>query len=365
MRVAVTLAPSALAIPVLLAAAPGAARAEGGACRDDDPPIAVVVEGASPALERAIFVDLAAELARTDLCARLEPATSPGAPAAPGAGGARHARRTSAIARVTIRVAPEGVAAVRVDDEVTHKRLERTVEVAGLEDDGRALAIAIAADELLRASWVELTLKRRDAAAPEEPVPPAVRASVDELRKEPGDAGAGANEIGLRATLAAYGGGQVQLGGALFFRRDFRRDLGGDALPWLAGSVFVYGREAIPTSAALGTVLGHAAGGGASLAVYVARTARARLGVEAAAEVGYVVFEGRAEGSASASRFGGPTAFGALGVTADVDLRPVRLGASVGALAPLLMVEALEGDTVVTGMGGPGVLATMGAGVAF
>ncbi|WP_437774372.1 hypothetical protein [Sorangium sp. So ce1097] len=355
MRAAVTLAPSALAIPVLLAAAPGDARAEAGACSGDDPPIAVVVEGATPALERAIFVDLAAELARTDLCARLEAGTPPDAP------GARPARRAPAIARVTIRVAPEGVAAVRVDDEVTHKRLERTVEVAGLEDDGRALAIAIAADELLRASWVELTLKRRDAAAPAEPVPPAVRASVDELRKAPPDAGAGANEIGLRATVAAYGGGQVQLGGALFFRRD----LGGDALPWLAASVFVYGREALPASAALGTVLGHAAGGGASLSVYVARTARARLGVEAAAEVGYVVFEGRAEGSASASRFGGPTAFGALGVTADVDLRPVRLGASVGALAPFLMVEALEGDTVVTGMGGPGVLAAMGAGVAF
>lgn len=359
MRAAVTLAPSALAIPVLLAVAPGDARAEAGACSGDDPPIAVVVEGATPALERAIFVDLAAELARTDLCARLEAGTPPDAP------GARPARRAPAIARVTIRVAPEGVAAVRVDDEVTHKRLERTVEVAGLEDDGRALAIAIAADELLRASWVELTLKRRDAAAPAEPVPPAVRASVDELRKAPPGAGAGANEIGLRATVAAYGGGQVQLGGALFFRRDFRRDLGGDALPWLAASVFVYGREALPASAALGTVLGHAAGGGASLSVYVARTARARLGVEAAAEVGYVVFEGRAEGGASASRFGGPTAFGALGVTADLDLRPVRLGASVGALAPFLMVEALEGDTVATGMGGPGVLAAMGAGVAF
>ncbi|WP_438021946.1 hypothetical protein [Sorangium sp. So ce233] len=350
MRAAVTLARSALAIPALLAAAPGAARAAGGACSGDDPPIAVIVEGATPALERAIFVDLAAELERTDLCARLEADTS---------AGAAGARRAPAIARVTIRVSPQGVAAVRVDDEVTHKRLERTVEVAGLQDDGRALSIAIAADELLRASWVELTLKRRAAAASAEPVPPAVRASVDE-RREATDAGGGAaraTEIGLRATLAAYGGGQVQLGGALFFRRD--------VLPWLAGSMFVYGREALPASAALGTVLGHAAGGGASLSMYLARTARARLGVEAAAEVGYVVFEGRPEGGASGSSFGGPTAFGSLGVTADVDVRPVRFGASVGALAPLMMVEALEGDAVVTGMGGPGVLATVGAGVAF
>lgn len=338
----------ALALPALFAATAGVARAEeGDACGGDAPPIAVLVEGATPELERAIFVDLAAELARTHLCARLEAGASPDA---------RGAGRERAIARVTIRISPEGVAAVRVDDAMTWKRLERTVEVAGLKDDGRALALAIAADELLRASWVEPTPRRRAAMASAAPAP----ALAGGLREAP-DAGGGpdrrATEIGVRATVAAYGGGQVQVGGALLLRRD--------VLPWLAGSVFVYAREALPASAALGTVLGHAAGGGASLSAYVARTGRARLGFEAAVEAGYVLFEGRAEEGASASRFGGPTAFGALGVTADVDVRPVRFGASVGALAPFMMVEALAGDAAVTSMGGPGVLAALGAGVAF
>ncbi|CAN94977.1 hypothetical protein predicted by Glimmer/Critica [Sorangium cellulosum So ce56] len=54
-----------------------------------------------------------------------------------------------------------------------------------------------------------------------------------------------------------------------------------------------------------------------------------------------------------------------LVVTADVDVRPVRFGASVGALAPFMMVEALAGDAVVTSTGGPGVLAALGAGVVF
>ncbi|WP_157906889.1 MULTISPECIES: hypothetical protein [Sorangium] len=52
-------------------------------------------------------------------------------------------------------------------------------------------------------------------------------------------------------------------------------------------------------------------------------------------------------------------------MTADVDVRPVRFGASVGALAPFMMVEALAGDAVVTSTGGPGVLAALGAGVVF
>ncbi|WP_437292710.1 hypothetical protein [Sorangium sp. So ce426] len=340
-----------LVLPALLAASAGVARAEGDACGGDAPPIAVLVEGATPELERAIFVDLAAELARTDLCARLEAGASPDA---------RGAGRERAIARVTIRISPEGVAAVHIDDAVTQKRLERTVDVAGLKDDGRALALAIAADELLRASWVEPTLRRRAAMASAAPAPTAAPAPAGGVREAPGAGGGAdrrANEIGVRATVAAYGGGQVQLGGALFLRRD--------VLPWLAGSVFVYAREALPASAALGTVLGHAAGGGASLSAYVARTGRARLGFEAAVEVGYVLFEGRAEEGASASRFGGPSAFGALGVTADVDVRPVRFGASVGALAPFMRVEALAGDAVVTSTGGPGVLAALGAGVVF
>jgi hypothetical protein len=336
-----------LVLPALLAATAGVARAEGDVCGGDAPPIAVLVEGATPELERAIFVDLAAELARTDLCARLEAGASPDA---------RGAGRERAIARVTIRISPEGVAAVHIDDAMTQKRLERAVDVSGLKDDGRALALAIAADELLRASWVEPTLRRRAAMASAAPAP----AAAGGVREAPG-AGGGADrratEIGVRATVAAYGGGQVQLGGALLLRRD--------VLPWLAGSVFVYAREALPASAALGTVFGHAAGGGASLSAYVARTGRARLGVEAAVEAGYVLFEGRAEEGASASRFGGPTAFGALGVTADVDVRPVRFGVSVGALAPFMMVEALAGDAVVTSMGGPGMLAALGAGVVF
>lgn len=55
-------------------------------------------------------------------------------------------------------------ARIVVRDALTRKQLERTLELGALPADSRALAIAAAADELLRASWAELLL--RDAPPP-------------------------------------------------------------------------------------------------------------------------------------------------------------------------------------------------------
>ena len=49
---------------------------------------------------------------------------------------------------------------IELDDRVTHKRVARDLPLRNIPANGRALAIAIASDELLRASWAELTLTR-------------------------------------------------------------------------------------------------------------------------------------------------------------------------------------------------------------
>jgi hypothetical protein len=48
---------------------------------------------------------------------------------------------------------------VDIDDHATDKRISRNVSLAALPDDGHALAVAVAVDELLRASWAELLLR--------------------------------------------------------------------------------------------------------------------------------------------------------------------------------------------------------------
>ena len=52
---------------------------------------------------------------------------------------------------------------IEVRDAVTHKRVRRDVDLSRIPDDGRAAAIAIESDELLRASWAEVAL---DTARP-------------------------------------------------------------------------------------------------------------------------------------------------------------------------------------------------------
>jgi hypothetical protein len=67
-------------------------------------------------------------------------------------------------------------ALIRIGDEVTDKRVERTMDLTGMPPDSRPLAVAAAADELLRASWAELQM--RDAPPPAMAPPPAVLTAV-------------------------------------------------------------------------------------------------------------------------------------------------------------------------------------------
>lgn len=80
------------------------------------------------------------------------------------------------LAEITVRDAGPDAVAVTVRDLVTDKRVERGLALGHVPRDSRALAIAIAADELLRASWAELVL--RDAPAPPSPPPEVVTRSL-------------------------------------------------------------------------------------------------------------------------------------------------------------------------------------------
>src|SRR5262249_48476924 len=59
-----------------------------------------------------------------------------------------------------------------VEDRVTSKRIERVVRLSRTSEETRPIEIALAADELLRASWAEIVL--RDAPRGEVEAPPEV-----------------------------------------------------------------------------------------------------------------------------------------------------------------------------------------------
>ncbi len=232
-------------------------------CAPDQSRIEVTIEGGADRLAPAILEELDAELGRAHLCA-----------SAPG-------DRSKPLARIRVTLHEGAAASIRIEDAVTKKTVERAVDVADLPADGRALPIAIAADELLRASWAEVSL-RPEVENAKEPVPPVVRASVAPPKLPPPFVRR--TELGLRATVNVYGGGQTHLGGALYARRD----LGS----WITGEAFGYAREAMPVTAADGSIRTHAWGGGLSLDLHLLRAGVARFGVKAGAELGYVLFEG-------------------------------------------------------------------------
>ncbi len=71
---------------------------------------------------------------------------------------------------------------LQVRDAVTSKDVERAVDTSSIPADGRALFVAVAAVDLLRASWAELALAR---SLPPLPAPPEVRAMVERALPPP------------------------------------------------------------------------------------------------------------------------------------------------------------------------------------
>lgn len=65
---------------------------------------------------------------------------------------------------------------VLVKDAITDKRVARDVDLTTIPNDGRPLTVALAADELLRASWAEVNLV--GAPAPVRPVPREVSEAI-------------------------------------------------------------------------------------------------------------------------------------------------------------------------------------------
>lgn len=291
------------------------------------------MQGGSPAFEAALRAEIATELGRAKICATSD--------------------KEGALAKIVITLPAKDAALVRVDDAVTTKSVERKVAVDRMPDDGKALAIAIAADELLRASWAEVTLRPEE---PKAPVPEVVKRAVASAAPKP-IAFERKTELGLRTTLAVYGGGQTHVGGALYLRRDLA--------PWLTAELAGYARQGTTVAATDGTIQAHAAGGGLALDLHVVRVGAARIGVEAGVDLGWVGFDASARAPATSSSFSGVACFGRFGLVGAAEIDRVRLGAAILGLAPFRAVAVDDGTDRATSVGGAGLQAAIGAGVAF
>ncbi len=148
---------------------------EGEACASGRHVALAFDGGLDPELQREVLADLRSELASRRLTVCLT------------------GDRSAHAALAEVRVEDRGNQRIAIDvfDRATDKRVGRDLELSNVPPNGRALAVAIAIDELLRASWAELALRservERPGAATHAPPPapapqPEVRVSEPAVR---------------------------------------------------------------------------------------------------------------------------------------------------------------------------------------
>jgi hypothetical protein len=262
------------------------------------------------------------------------------------------------LARVTL--TQEGEQArysLDVTDSVTQKRVGRDLSLDKLPADGRALALAVAAEELLRASWAELAL--RGVHRPDTAPPPEVRAVVE--RAAPAPLARSFTAIGARLALERFTGGQTHYGGDVFLALP----LGTRAGVMAAGGA----RRALSVQAPHGSIGARALSGELGLSLPLLRLPALELGAFVSARVLWLRYEASAAGGGAAgvaagaqassrsgvavvSRGGLVLAFGRHGV--------VRSYSTFGVGLPLRAFSASDSGTTVTGTSGVEVFGATG-----
>jgi hypothetical protein len=263
---------------------------------------------------------------------------------------------TTPLATLTVDLSPDDAAKATVDievrDSVTRKRVRRDVDLSRIPEDGRAAAIAIESDELLRASWAEIALDTARARQAQESARPQVVGSVGQVLAPArvGEAGA----VGARAVLERYLGGAdlTLMGGDAFGRIVAPR--------WqleIAGEL----RTAPATDAPRGRVSALAAGASVSFWVRVAGGRRASLAVGAGAGASWLSFRAEPAPGSEGSTYANLLAVGRARVVGRLALgRALHATAGVDVGAALRGVEATDTGVAVASARGLLLAANLG-----
>lgn len=303
----------------------GAAKADSAPCRAEGDYLEMSLEGEWPdGAGGAIFAELQAALRVRDieLCV-----TSP--------------TPSRAIARVRFERGPDAHVIIRVFDHVTDKEVSRSVLVADFGPGAQSLALAVAADELVRASWAELTLEDSPVEASEAPA--VVRQAVRETsvirttqRSE--------RWLSLSFTFNAFSGGEVQLGGSLGFER------------WLSARVGLRiggeGRAGLLQVGEFGSVRGRVLSAGLGVLVRLTEPGPLTVAWTFGAQAGWIRFSAEA----AAGGLAADQSSALLGLRTGLSLRysfgAVRFALEGGAGAPVVGATAQDGSRQLSGATG-------------
>jgi hypothetical protein len=249
----------------------------------------------------------------------------------------------------------DGVAlTLEVRDALTAKRVGRQVDLHTTPADGRALVLAVEADELLRATWAELAMK--DAPSTPARVPVQVRRAVASSIAPPASRGA----IGARAALERF------TGGLTFFGGDVRSEYWFGSR-WGAAVSIGYRQTLTTAHSALGELSTNAlhAGLGGLFAI-VPRDRVFGLDATVAIDSFAVYFDPRAGPDALATPSSDWAMMATVALIGWVVLsHPLRVGWEAGASLPLRAVAATSGGETLQSTRGVGLLGSVDVAFSF
>jgi hypothetical protein len=297
-------------------------------------------DAGSRALVTQLKVALAARF--IDLCTAVDPA-----PASPAL----------ATLEISTRDGDRIGLTVVVRDALTDKRVAREIDLTDVPADGRPLTVALAADELLRASWAEINLP--DAPAPTRPVPAEVARAVaiDKTagsKPEPPRVFA----VGVAAAAEHFGTGFDQMGADVRSSALFGRRFGAEASAGL--------RSAFARDAPDGRVRGSAVKLSAGPFARLLSVDRVSLDLVVRVEASFFRAAGDPHAGARAYEASGTAVYVASGPVLGFELvPPLVLLAGLGIGFPLRGLTVVDGDQRVGGMSGVVLGSTLGLGAAL
>jgi hypothetical protein len=337
----------------LLAAAPGAHAEEGPRCGARGIPWVRLDEVPFDAVFR---VQLIAQL-RAGLSARhIELCTTEGGSPA----------QLDAASEISLIEAEGPALTVAVSDAITGKRLARDLDLRRIPPDARPLTVALAVEELLRASWVELTLRDQPEGAPA--VPREISESVSAAlgpppHDRPNSAQAAlvsptgehtAWELGAGFAGERFGGGLAQVG----------VDVVGRISPIfplvLHAGLGLRSGVSIPAADGVVRWTGVNAAVGAQVAL-TPRAARFAVHLLGGGLLTRATFSGDPHADARGHDESATAVYVNAGLRGAIRLTPsfgLSLAGGVG--VPLHTVQVLDGDSRVAGLSGPLLFSQVG-----
>jgi hypothetical protein len=236
---------------------------------------------------------------------------------------------------------------VEIRDAVTEKWVSRDVNLASMPADGRALAIAVAADELVWASWAEVAYKgaKRRATAPPQVVTAVERAIQPTPRAPAVHASPGALRLGAQFAVEHFGRGLTLVGADVSsvvpLAARFRLNI---AVGARKGLVVVTPEGRVQSTAANLTIDGSAV---------AFRGANAELGWAIGFCLTGVHLQGEAGPGTSSHELNGVAVFARTGPKFGLHLSgPLGVELGLGFGAPLRAVEAADTGKAITGASG-------------